>query len=193
MDFKTHSNYLVGKHATLSPSQGSWVRYDFDKLRHRLISMDAAKRGSEMHELAKECIRLRIRLAGKKTIAAYVNDAIGFNMTPEQLLYATDHCFGTADAITLSHDRKADEYILRIFDLKTGETPVKPDQLMIYAAIFCIEYDFKPFDLLYDLRIYQLDEVIMFDEVTPEDIAQIMDRIKTFSRFIDENREGVSA
>lgn len=191
MDFNRHFN-LVGKHATLSPSQGSWIRYDFDKLRNRLQTLEAAKRGTDMHALASEAIRLRIRLQGKTTIAAYVNDAISYRMTPEQPLYATDHCFGTADAITLSKPTQRSPMTLRVFDLKTGETPVKTDQLRIYAAIFCIEYDFKPFDLQYDLRIYQMDEIILDDEVTPEDIAHLIDLIFTFSRFIDENR-GLSA
>lgn len=191
MDFNKHSD-LANRHATLAPSTGSWVRYDFDKMRARLITMAAARRGSEMHALACEAIRLRIKFQGRTTIAAYVNDAIGFKMTPEQPLFATKHCFGTADAIGLFYDKKIERYILRIFDLKTGETPVKKDQLMIYAAIFCIEYGFKPFDLIYDLRIYQMNEIITFDEVTPEEIVHYMDRILTLSRFIDENRDEVS-
>lgn len=192
MDFDRHFN-LTGKHATLSPSSGAWVRYDQDHLHKRLTTMEAAKRGTDMHALASEAIRLRIKLQGKTTIAAYVNDCIGFNMSPEQVLYATEHCFGTADAIGFFYDRKLKRWILRIFDLKTGEIPAKMEQLVIYAAIFCIEYDQKPFDLLYDLRIYQSDEVIMHDEITPEDVAHVMDRIFTLSRWIDEYREEVSA
>lgn len=191
MDFNRHFN-LSGKHATLAPSQGSWLRYDFDKMRARMITMAAAKRGSDMHALACEAIRLKVKFQGRTTIAAYVNDAIGFKMTPEQVLYGTEHCFGTADAIGLFHDKKEDVYILRIFDLKTGETPVKVDQLVIYAALFCLEYGFKPFSLLYDLRIYQMNEIISFDEVTPEDVALAMDKIITLSEFIDKNREAVS-
>ena len=30
--------------------------------------------------------------------------------------------------------------ILRIHDYKSGITPAKMDQLMIYAALFCLEY-----------------------------------------------------
>lgn len=191
MDFNRHFN-LTGKHAKLAPSQGAWLRYDFDHMLKRLRTMAAAQRGSDMHALACEAIRLRVKFQGRTTIAAYVNDAIGYKMTPEQVLYATEHCFGTADAIGLTHDKKLDRWVLRIFDLKTGESPVKVDQLVIYAAIFCIEYGFKPFDLLYDLRIYQMNQIISYDEVTPEDVAMAMDKIHSLSRFIDENREAVS-
>lgn len=34
--------------------------------------------------------------------------------------------------------------MLRIHDLKTGISPVHMDQLLIYAALFCLEYKIKP-------------------------------------------------
>lgn len=187
MDFIRHYD-LSNKHAFLSPSGYHWIRYTDEKLEQKIFSSDAARRGAEMHELACNCIRLGVKLPQtKKTINAYVNDAIGFKMTPEQVLFATAHCFGTADAISFTQTRRDPMPVLRIFDLKTGVEPCKPDQLMVYAAIFCIEYNKRPFEIQYDLRIYQSDEVAMYD-VDPEEIAHIMDRIKTFSRRIDEIR-----
>lgn len=188
MDFIKHYD-LAGKHATLSPSQYHWIRYSDEKLRERIFTMEASKRGTDLHALASECIRLGVKLPNnKKTLNAYVNDAISYRMKPEQVLYATPHCFGTADAVGFDTRQN----MLRIFDLKTGETVAKVDQLEVYAAIFCLEYGFKPFAINYDLRIYQLDEVAMFD-VDPDSIAHIIDRIITFSKAIDKIREEVSA
>ena len=112
----------------------------------------------------------------------YVNDAIGFKMTPEQILYYSPNCFGTADAIIFRND------VLRIHDLKTGETPAKMEQLMIYAALFCLEYGIKPNEISMELRIYQNDEVVCHN-ATVEDIFPIMDRIVTFDKIINRMRE----
>ena len=181
VNFNKHFN-LEGRHAFLSPSGYHWIRYDDAKLEERFFNSLVAKRGTELHKLAHDLIRLGVKLPGsKKTMNQYVNDAIGYRMTPEQSLYYSDNCFGTTDAIAFRKN------MLRIFDLKTGETKSSIDQLQVYAALFCLEYKFKPFDIKYDLRIYQLDEVQMFD-VDPVDIAYIMDRIQTFDRMINEMR-----
>lgn len=173
---------LEGRHAFLSPSQYHWIRYTDEQLEKKFVTSVAARRGTELHQLAHDLIRLGQRLPkSSKTLNAYVNDALGFRMTPEQILYYSDNCFGTADAICFRKN------VLRIFDLKTGEHPASVDQLDVYAALFCLEYGFKPFDIQYDLRIYQTDEVQMF-EVNPSDIAHIMDRIITFDRKITEMR-----
>ena len=192
MNFNSHWN-LAGKHARLSPSQYHWIRYTEEKLEQRLITWAAAQRGNELHALACDLIRLNQKLPkNSKTLNAYVNDCIGYRMTPELVLFATDYCFGTADAIGFSMK----EALLRIFDLKTGESPASIDQLLVYAAIFCIEYGrdlgLTPFDLNYDLRIYQADEIQRF-EVDPADIAHIIDQITTFSRIIDARKaEGLA-
>ena len=78
----------------------------------------------------------------------YVNDAIGFRMRPEQPLFYSENCFGTADAISFDEKKK----YLRIHDLKTGVGKVKLDQLLIYASLFCLEYNFKPGDMIFDLK-----------------------------------------
>ena len=112
----------------------------------------------------------------------YVNDAIGFKMVPEQILYYSDNCYGTADAIAFRNKT------LRIHDLKTGEVPAKMEQLEIYAALFCLEYNIKPGDIEMELRIYQNDE-ILHHEPTVEDIAPIMDKIIIFDKVIDRIKE----
>ena len=112
----------------------------------------------------------------------YVNDAIGFKMTPEQILYYSDNCFGTADAILFRNN------FFRIHDLKTGKIPAHMEQLEIYAALFCLEYKVKPGDIEMELRIYQNNE-ILYHNPTAEDIVPIMDRIITFDKVIKKIRE----
>ena len=98
--------------------------------------------GTRLHAWAKETIDLGIKQPrSKKTIYAYVNDAIGFRMSTEVVLYYSDRFFGTADAISFRNG------FLRIHDLKTGKTAVHMEQLEIYAALFCLEYRVKPGDI----------------------------------------------
>lgn len=109
----------------------------------------------------------------------YVNDAIGFKMTPEQPLYFSENCFGTADVISFKND------FLRIHDLKTGETPASMHQLEIYFALFCLEYGISPSSIGSELRIYQSDQII-FHSPEPEDIRTIMDKIIIFDQRIEK-------
>ena len=109
----------------------------------------------------------------------YVNDAIGFQMTPEQPLYYSDNCFGTADAICFRNN------LLRIHDLKSGVTPAHMEQLMIYAALFCLEYSVDPNKIDIELRIYQSDEVNVFNP-DPIDILAIMDKIIFFDKRLSQ-------
>ena len=50
------------------------------------------------------------------------------------------------------------------------------EQLEIYAALFCLEYDVKPGEIKMELRVYKNDEVLVHNP-TAEDIAPIMDKI----------------
>jgi hypothetical protein len=102
-------------------------------------------------------------------------------MSCEQILFYSDNAFGTADTISFRKSK------LRIHDLKTGFTPCSEKQLYVYAALFCLEYKFKPFDIETELRIYQNDEIREY-EADPDEIAHIMDRIVTFDRRITELR-----
>ena len=106
-----------------------------------------------------------------------MNDAIGFKMKPEVVLYYSDFCFGTADAISFRDD------FLRIHDLKTGVTPAHVEQLMIYAAIFCLEYHKKPDQIGMELRLYQNNEIVAL-EPDPKDIWDIMQKIIHFSSLL---------
>lgn len=181
MLFKPHYN-LKAAHSFLSPSGYHWINYTDEHLVERFHTHQLAARGTALHELAHQLIELKVPLPkSHTTLNDFVNDVLGFQMKSEQLLYYSDNCFGTADAINFKRN------LLRIFDLKTGVTPAHVEQLLVYAAIFCLEYDYKPFDINYDLRIYQNDEVVKF-VVDPVDIARIMDRIKTFDKMIDEMR-----
>ena len=61
-------------------------------------------------------------------------------------------------------------------------------QLMIYAALFCLEYKVKPADIDIELRIYQNNEVL-YHNPTAEDIVPIMDKIITFDKVIRKIKE----
>lgn len=175
MNFRKHSN-LPGDHSFLSASKHHWLNYDEDKLVSVYEASMAAKRGSELHDFAARCIRLGQKLPRtNQTLNMYVNDAIGFRMTPEQVLYYSPNCYGTADAISFREKDKK----LRIHDYKSGESPASMNQLRIYAALFCLEYDFLPEDLEIELRIYQSDDY----EGELADPALIKDIMLTIIRF----------
>jgi hypothetical protein len=183
MNFNRHS-HIEGQHAFLSASKYHWVNYDEDKLTSSFIKHLATQRGTKLHEFACECIKLGIKLPKtKKTINLYVNDAIGYKMTPEQTLYYSENCFGTADAISFKNN------FLRIHDLKTGITQTSVRQLEIYAALFCLEYIVKPTVIDIELRLYQSDEVIIHVP-SSDDIIYIMDKIIMFDKQIDKIKIG---
>lgn len=182
MKFNKHWE-LEGKHAFLSASKYHWINYDTDRLISAYNNFKAKERGTRLHEFACEAIKLGVKLSnGKRTLNRYVNDAIGFGMTPELILYYSDNCFGTADTISF------DGETLRIHDLKTGQVPASFRQLEIYTALFCLEYDVNPSEIDIYLRIYQSDEVL---EETPEvdDILAIMETIIEFDRVLDGLRK----
>lgn len=183
MNFNAHSD-LVGKHAFLSPSSYHWINYTDQKLEARFISAMAARRGTELHEFAHEAIRLGIKLPRtSRTLNMYVNDAIGYKMSSEQPLYYSPNCFGHPDTISFRN------MLLRIHDLKTGITPTSEHQLEVYAALFCLEYNFSPFDIGVELRIYQNDEVRTFEPFA-DTILHIMDKIIIFDQQIETLKEG---
>lgn len=182
MNFNRHSN-LEGLHAFLGASKYHWLNYDEEKLRETYINFKAALLGTRIHAVAAELIELGIRLPNnKKTLNRYVNDAIGFKMKPECTLFYSANCFGTADAISFRNN------FLRIHDLKTGVSPAKPDQLRIYAALFCLEYDVDPTTIDIELRIYQNND-IAGERTDPEVILAIMDKIKWADEIIQEMKE----
>lgn len=182
MIFNKHPQ-LAGKHAFLSPSSYSWLNYDEQKLEARFHTVMAARRGSDIHAFAHEAIRLGLKLSkSNQSLSTYVNDGIGFKMSCEQSLYFSENCFGTADTISFRRGK------LRIHDLKTGITATSEKQLEVYAALFCLEYGIDPFDIEIELRIYQRDEIRIFD-CTPEIIVEIMDKIIEFDQQIEAIKE----
>lgn len=184
MQFAKHSE-LTGFHATLSPSTYHWINYTDDKLDTWFANRMEAARGTALHQYAHDSIKLKLKMANtKKTLNMYVNDALGFKMISEQILVYSSNCFGTADAIKFDIKKMH----LRIHDLKNGKSPASMHQLEIYAALFCLEYGFKPSQLTIELRIYQNDDIeILAPEV--HDITQIMDTIITFDRRIEQMKE----
>ena len=179
MDFNKHSN-LVGQHAFLSPSNYYWLNDDPDKLTARYLNAKAAQRGTELHALAENMIRLGVKpTKNDNTFNAYVNDAIGYRMTPEQVLYFSPNCFGTTDAIS---DRRNE---LRIHDLKTGKIEADMRQLIIYAALYCHEYGVHPEDLnKIELRIYQNNDVKSYCP-DPEEVQATIDKIKLLDKHLE--------
>lgn len=174
---------LEGQHAFLGASKYHWISYDDEKIKKVYENHLRVLMGTELHELAAKCIKLGQRLPDDgETISMYVNDAIDFKLSPEVLLYYSDYCFGTADAIGFQSG------YLRIHDLKTGEIKAHIEQLEIYAALFCLEYGYKPSDIDIVLRIYQSGEIF---ELKPEvdDILPIMDTIVRFDNILRLTRQ----
>lgn len=206
MNWNRHSN-LEGSHAFLSASKYSWLNKTNEELVESYRNSFATSIGTILHAYAADSIRFREKLRkgdarGVKfdlmrrgipefaidtsafftTLMNYVNDAIGFQMDPEVLLYYSDLCFGTADSIQYENG------LLRIHDLKTGVTQAKIDQLMIYSALFYLEYGYKPEKSRTELRIYQMDEIIVH-EPEPTEIREVMEGIVEKDRVLQLMKE----
>ena len=186
MIWNTHSD-LSGKHAPFSPSKYHWINYTDEKAIDIYCNLKAAEKGTADHAFAALCIERRQKLPKSRlTLNSYVNDAIGFRMSPEVVLKYSDLFFGTADAISFSER----DNFLRIHDLKTGIIPAHMEQLEIYAALFCLEYGKNPRNLKFELRIYQNDEIVV-EEPEPEKIEAIMDQIMHLDMLITKYRSEV--
>ena len=206
MIFNQHSD-LEGQHAFLGASKNSWLNYDQDKLATAYKRQYANQIGTILHDLAHRCIKNRVKLSKSdrhlvlltllengipqglidandilETLAPFVNDALGFRMETEQVLYYSENAFGTADAISFKNN------FLRIHDYKSGVLPVHMEQLYIYAALFCLEYVVKPESIKIELRIYQSGEVLC-EEPDPETIRAIMNKIVDSDRFLRKLKE----
>lgn len=182
MNFTKHLIF-EGKHAVFSPSQCSWLNYSDDKALEVWQNKQASERGTRLHAWAKDTIDLGIRQPrSKQTLYSFVNDAIGFRMSTEVVLCYSERFFGTADAISFRKN------LLRIHDLKTGKIPAHMEQLEIYAALFCLEYRYEPYNIQIELRIYQNDEIVISNP-DPADIDEIMKKIVHFDELVKANGE----
>ena len=211
MIFRRHSE-LEGKHAILSASSWRWINDDPESLTKRLCSQYLAPIGTILHDIARKHIKHRLKLnkyakknimlelveqgvpafvidtinfdAMYENLMRYVNDCVAFKMTPEVVLRFSNNFFGTADAIKYDEESR----FLRIHDYKSGTTPAHMEQLMIYVALFCLEYAIKPSGIQCELRIYQGEEPTIY-EPAPEEITQIIETIITFDNFMTKLRE----
>jgi len=177
MNFNKHLD-IQGQHAFLGGSKYHWINYDEEKLVEVYSRFLATQRGVELHDFASTCIKLKQRLPkSQKSLNMYVNDAITFRMIPEQILKYSNYCWGTADSISYSDS----DGLLRIHDLKTGVVPGHIEQLIIYSAIFLLEY--KKIPKKTELRIYQFDEVLSY-EPTQEEIQGLAEKIISFDKVL---------
>jgi|LGOV01.1.fsa_nt_gb hypothetical protein len=208
MIFYKHKE-LEGKHAFLGASQFRWVNWPDDILEKRFYSKYATQIGTLAHEIAADLIQSRMKLRRTDhrlielemyrnyipkgafdsdhvllNMLPFVNDSIGFHMESEVVLYFSPNAFGTTDAIGFNEK----ELILRIADLKNGITPAKIDQLVIYAALFCLEYRKDPYKIRTELRIYQNQETLLYIP-EPDEIKRVMDAIKSKDLLVKQYME----
>lgn len=176
---------LAGQHAFMGASNYHWLNYDEKKLIQTYLNSLAVQRGSKLHDYACLAIKLGIKLKDKPktTLSSYVNDAIDYKLNPEQVLFYSRNCFGTADGISYDENKK----FLRIHDLKTGAVKADMKQLMIYAALFCLEYHIDPNSIRMELRIYQNNNILVHSPPGDE-ILHIMHTIINFDKKIEEIR-----
>lgn len=184
MNFQRHLDY-EGLHAPFSASKPTWLRYSDDKMIKSFVNMQAKERGTRLHAWAEETIKLGIKqISEKNTINEYINDAIGYKMKTEVVLFYSNFFFGTCDTICFRDN------FLRIHDLKTGSKPASMEQLKVYAALFCLEYKIKPSSIKIELRIYQNNRINV-EEPFPEEIVKIMDTIVHFDNLLNNyEKEG---
>lgn len=203
MQWNDH-HQLEGKHAFLGASNFHWINWNDETFENRYYGQFSTQIGTAIHALAHDCIVSRTKLTKHdvhliditlyhayipkdaydpnlilNNLIPFVNDALGFHMSSEILLYYNAYCFGTSDAISFDEKNK----ILRIHDLKTGTTPTHMEQLLIYAALFCLEYHKNPHQFKTELRIYQNFDVLIANP-QPEEIEHYMDLIQNRSKLI---------
>lgn len=209
MNWNTHSNLIgkhalfspSGYHWLNYDSEAEdFSEQVFKKYRGQFLTTA----GTVLHDYAEKRIRYRLRMykADKNNVLMYlldagipisvidldfifenlmhyVNDAIGFQMEPEVVLFYSDNCFGTTDAIYFRNKE------LRIHDYKSGVIPAHIEQPLIYSALFCLEYGIKPMDISTHLRIYQANEIVE-DEPEAETIQDVMNKIITLDKIVSK-------
>jgi hypothetical protein len=183
-----NKHYLKSEHAFLGASSYHWLNYDKDQLARAWHAAKAKEKGTELHAFAAQCIKLGQKLPrSTKTLNQYVNDAIGFHMVPEQILYYSDFAYGTADSISSLDSIMKDKFV-RIHDLKTGVTPAKMEQLRIYLAYLCLEYHIDPLEIDAELRLYQ-NSAVKIENPDRYEIEHIMDKTIEFNQELTRLKE----
>lgn len=102
----------------------------------------------------------------------FICDSIGFRMESEKKLSVSDKFNGTSDAVRYY----LKENLLRVSDLKTGSRPAKFEQVYIYAALYCYQYNLDPLKTNFETRIYQ-NAVINIEQPEGEIINDILKNI----------------
>lgn len=113
------------------------------------------------------------------TAKDFINDSIGFRMESEKRIGYSDLFWGTADAI--KHDGKN----IMVFDLKTGIRPAKTEQLLIYAALFCLMDNINPLGKKFETRIYQGNDILI-EYPEAEEIKEIANAIVHKDQIINK-------
>lgn len=213
MNFNKHFQ-LEGKHALLSASSWRWLYDDEESLIKRIRSQYSTDIGTILHNVAYKHIKYQIKMNkyDKKNVMlellssgipgyvvdsldfdsmyenlmTYVNDCVGFRMKPEVVLYYSNNFFGTTDAIRFDEKEK----FLRIHDYKSGVTPAHMEQLLIYGALFCLEYRMKPIEFDTELRIYQSNQILCHNPA-PDEITNVMQTIEKREKFLTDVNGGV--
>lgn len=208
MKWNDHS-MLKDTHAIFSPSTSGWEKYSPERLQERYLTSYAADIGTAVHEEAMWHITKKILVKASSkgefklslykrsnlpddvidamdlnpmfdAYMIYVNDAIGYRMDPEVILYSSDLCYGTADSISFNNN------FLRIHDLKTGATTPHIEQLFKYAALFCLEYKVDPRNIQSELRIYQANNDILIVNPAGDEIMPFIDQITEINKLSKE-------
>ena len=103
-------------------------------------------------------------------------------MRSEVILKYSDNFFGTTDAISFKNN------VLKINDFKSGDLEAHMDQLIVYAALFCLEYKIKPSEITIQLRLYQYAKYNEYI-ASIDDIVPVMDKIVTSDNFLKKQIE----
>jgi hypothetical protein len=175
-----------GTHAFLSPSQPAWLRYTDTHLLDMYRQARATEMGTRLHAWAEETINLGIEQKNRTILGQYVNDALGYRMEPEKLLFHTKYCYGTADTIIFNHRKRT----LRIHDLKTGVTKPHADQLKVYAALWCLSNAIEPSTITIICRFYHKVEGIIEFSPSAEEIKDIMNIILHHEKMLEQEDGG---
>lgn len=117
------------------------------------------------------------------TVKKFVNDSIVEHMESEQEVGYSEKFWGTSDAIKYKNG------LLQVFDLKTGTSQAKPEQLYIYAALYCLQHTVNPFENLIEIRLYQNDDVYI-ENPDPKLIMDIMDKIVHLNKVLTKFEGG---